>query len=232
MEGKLFRGVENVLRVREYEGGAATLAEESLLDELHAIHLVQKFDSNGKAASDDVRIFPVEGKNEPKAGFRNRVAAEILLGACEGSEAHLGSMLRLLLEMEEVWLQTRQRSEAEQRVVEELSKLRDAYGRLRLADLQAAYQKAKSNFPSLRVPSKVQLFWTKWSPLVAPNKVLYTRADLKTFWGGVRERWAERKWFRLPVLRMPLYLFRDAQLSAMFFLYLMRPSSRRVLQTD
>ncbi len=177
-------------------------------------------------------FFRLKGRHSRRPGYEIESRRKYYWARAKEVKQHLGSMLRLLLEMEEVWLQTRQRSEAEQRVVEELSKLRDKYGRLRLADLQAAYQKAKSNFPSLRVPSKVQLFWTKWSPLVAPNKVLYTRADLKTFWGSVRERWAERKWFRLPVLRMPLYLIRDAQLSALFFLYLVRPNSRRVLQTD
>jgi hypothetical protein len=177
-------------------------------------------------------FFRLKGRKSRRPGYEIESRREYYWQRAKEVKTHLGSMIRLLFEMEEVWLQTRHRSEAEQRVVEELSKLRDAYGRLKLADLQTAYLKAKSNFPSLRVPSKVQLFWTKWSPLVAPNNVLYTREDLKTFWGSVSERWSERKWFRLPVLRMPLYLIRDAQLSLLFFFYLTRPNSRRALQAD
>jgi radical SAM superfamily enzyme YgiQ (UPF0313 family) len=135
---------------------------------------------------------------------------------------HFTSVARLLLEMEELWLQTRQPSDAERRVVEEITRIRAAYGRLRLADMQTAYKKAKTHFPSLRVPSKVHLFWAKWSPLLAPGKVC-TRGDVAAFWLGVRQRWSERKWFRIPVLRVPLYLIRDVQLSLMFFLYLTRP---------
>jgi hypothetical protein len=128
-------------------------------------------------------------------------------------------MLRLLGEMEELWLQTRQPSEAEQRIVEELANIRASYGRFKVSDLQAAYLKAKDHFPALHVPSKLHLFWAKWNPLLAPNKV-YTRADLQAFWGTVRERWTERRWFRIPVHLVPLNLLRDAQLSLLFFIHL------------
>ena|SRR5579862_2485559 len=82
--------MEYVLRLREYEGGAAALAEKFVLDELYAIYLVQEFDSDRAAAPDDVRIFPVEGKNEPAAGIRDRIAAQILLGTRKRSEAAFG----------------------------------------------------------------------------------------------------------------------------------------------
>jgi hypothetical protein len=58
--------------------------------------------------------------------------------------------------------------------------MRTAYGRMKLADLQTAFLRAKDHFPALHVPSKLQLFWAKWSPLLAPSKV-YTRADLDLF---------------------------------------------------
>lgn len=134
---------------------------------------------------------------------------------------HLGSIFRLLVEMEELWLQTRHRSEAEQRVVEELAKIRAAYGRLSVADLQTAFKRVKDRFPGLHVPSKLMLFWAKWSPLLVPDKV-YTRADLADFWSIVKQRWAERSWLRIPVHRVPFNLLRDAQLSLLFFFHLVR----------
>jgi hypothetical protein len=134
---------------------------------------------------------------------------------------HLCSMLRVLVEMEELWLQTRHPSAAEQRVAEELTKLREKYGQLKISDFQAAFQQAKLHFPTLQVPSKLTLFWAKWSPLLASNKV-YTRADLDAFWNTVRQRWAERRVFRIPVFMVPLNLSRDVQLSLLFLFHMSR----------
>ncbi len=135
--------------------------------------------------------------------------------------AHLAGTTRILLEMEELWLQTRHPSAAEQRVIEELGKIRAAYGRLKLADFQLAYLRAKAHFPALRVPSKFSLLWGRWYPLLSPGRV-YTRADLDGFWSGVKERWTERRWLRIPPHRVAFNLFRDAQLSLLFFFHLSR----------
>jgi len=133
----------------------------------------------------------------------------------------LRSMLRVLAEMEELWLQTRYPSAAEQRVVDELARLRGRYDQLRLADLQTAFLRAKEHFPTLHVPSKLHLFWAKWSPLLVQNKV-YTRADLQAFWSHVRQRWDDRHWFRIPVHKVPLNLLRDVQLSVLFLFHVAR----------
>jgi radical SAM superfamily enzyme YgiQ (UPF0313 family) len=136
--------------------------------------------------------------------------------------AHLAGMIRILFEMEELWLQTRRPSEAEQRIIEELNKIRAAArGQLKLADLQLAHFRAKMHFPSLPVPSKLQLFWAKWYPLLASHAV-YTRSDLDSFWDSVKQNWNERQWFRIPPHRLALNLFRDIQLSLMFFIHLRR----------
>jgi len=133
----------------------------------------------------------------------------------------LRGMLKILAEMEELWLQTRHPSAAEQRVAAEVAKLRERYSQFKLADLQDAYERAKEHFPSIRVPSKVQLFWAKWSPLLVQNGV-YTRADLQAFWSHVSERWREQRWFRIPVHKVPLNLLRDLQLSVMFLFHMSR----------
>jgi len=135
--------------------------------------------------------------------------------------AYARGMLRVMAEMEELWLQTRYPSAAEQRVVEELAKLREKYDQLKLSDLQAAYLRAKEHFPSLHVPSKVHLFWAKYSPLLVQNKV-YTRADLQAFWTSVRQRWDDRHWFRIPIHKVPLNLLRDLQLSVLFLFHVAR----------
>jgi radical SAM superfamily enzyme YgiQ (UPF0313 family) len=164
-------------------------------------------------------FFRLKGRKSRRPGLPILSRWEYYRSRVKELRAQFASMLHLLGEMEELWLQTRQPSEAEQRIVEELAKIRASYGRFKLADLQAAYLKAKDHFPALHVPSKLHLFWAKWSPLLAPNKV-YTRADLQAFWSTVRTRWDERRWFRIPVHLVPLNLFRDAQLSLLFFIHL------------
>jgi radical SAM superfamily enzyme YgiQ (UPF0313 family) len=130
--------------------------------------------------------------------------------------------LALLLEMEELWLQTRQPGEAERRVVAELNRINEAArGRLRLADIQLAHLRAKMQVPALRVPNKLQLLWSKWYPLLAPSKV-YTRADLDAFWQNTLSNFRNFRWHRIPVHRVPLNMFRDAQLSLLFFFHLVR----------
>lgn len=163
----------------------------------------------------------LKGRRNRRPGYPVLSRWEYYIARAREIRAHLAGMARVLLEMEELWLQTRHPSEAEQRVVEELCKIRAAYGRLNLSDLQLAYLRAKAHYPTLRVPSKLTLFWAKWSPVLASNMV-YTRGDLDGFWRGVKERWAERRWFRIPVHQVAFNLFRDAQLSLLFFFYLTR----------
>ncbi len=166
-------------------------------------------------------FFRIKGRHNRREGYPELSRWEYFRWRFREVRAQTASMARLILEFEELWLQTRYPTEAEQRVIEEVARLRAAYGRLRVADLQLAFIRARANFPTLRVPSKLTLLWAKWYPLLAPNKV-YTRADLDGFWQAVRERWTERRWFRIPPHRVAFNLFRDAQLSLLFFFYLAR----------
>ncbi|HVS73875.1 MAG TPA: radical SAM protein [Candidatus Acidoferrales bacterium] len=167
-------------------------------------------------------FFRLKGRRNRRPGYPILSRWEYCKERAGEIRTHLAGMVRILFEMEELWLQTRHPSEAEQRVVEELAKIRAAYGKVKVADLQSAFKRAKDQFPALRVPSKLHLFWGKWSPLLVPSKA-YTRADLEFFWSTVRQRWAERRWFRIPVHRVAVNLLRDVQLSLLFFFHLSRP---------
>ncbi|HEX5434438.1 MAG TPA: radical SAM protein [Candidatus Angelobacter sp.] len=167
-------------------------------------------------------FFRLKGRRERRAGYpilsRGKYAAYRL----REIRLHLAAMIRLLFTMEELWLQTRQRGDAEQRVVEELRRIRaTAHGRMRLADLQLAYRQTKAQFPALRIPSKLQLSRNKWFPLLAPGTVL-TRADLDTFWHTFARRWRERSWLHIPSPQLACGLFRDVQISLIFLSHLAR----------
>lgn len=166
-------------------------------------------------------FFRLKGRKARRPGYPVLSRWQYYTERAREIRTHLVAMARLLLEMQELWLQTRHPSEAEQRVVEELARLRAAYGRLKVADLQLAFRRAREHFPALRVPSKLQLWWARWYPLLAPGKV-YTRTDLDSFWQEVRRRWAQREWFRIPPHQVAFHLFRDAQLSLLFLFHLAR----------
>jgi len=96
--------------------------------------------------------------------------------------------LRLTLEMEELWLATRKRSETEVRVLEELALLRaELRRRLRISEIQAAYVRAKAEVPSIEVPSRLSLFREQAS-FLRVSRLRQTRRDLARFWIAVRRQ--------------------------------------------
>jgi len=146
----------------------------------------------------------------------------------EGRLAHLrrrvpeicGSLrdfIRFMLEMEELWLETRNRSETELRVLEELVRMRaELRRRLRISELQAAYVRAKARVPSIEVPSRLSLFWENLS-LWRISSLRQTRTDLESFWAGVLWRVRRgRVWVLLRVDQIALNGLRELRLAAGF----------------
>jgi radical SAM superfamily enzyme YgiQ (UPF0313 family) len=136
--------------------------------------------------------------------------------------AYLKAMVKLILEMEELWLQTRIRSESEQRVVEELSRLRaSARRRLSLAEIQLAHARARIHVPTVRVPSKVTLYWQNWHLWLASRKV-YTRADIDECWQSVLQNLRQRRILRISPFRVLTNMWLDFQVTLMFAFAILR----------
>lgn len=134
---------------------------------------------------------------------------------------YLAGVARLALEMEEVWLATRPRSEIEERVLEEAAKMGASLRRgLRVEDLWAAYRRVKTSLPAVEVPSRLRLAWEAIS-LWHVGRVRATRRDLTKFWLRLRWRLRHR---RLSVLLRPheiaCYAAREFRLAAGFLLAL------------
>lgn len=131
------------------------------------------------------------------------------------------SAFGLLLEMEELWLQTRKRSETELRVIEEMARMRTTLRRsLRVSELQAAYAQAKAQIPSIQVPSRLSLFMKKLSVTHA-SRLRETRDDLSRYWAGVRQRVRQgRIEVLLRVDRMGLNVLREVRLTTGFLIAL------------
>jgi len=97
--------------------------------------------------------------------------------------AHLAQeTFYLLIEMQLLWLETRKKSEIEERVLEELEQLRTGSSiKVGLNELQLAYARARDSLPQLRVPSRFRLFLQKWNPFRVYSG-FYTSKEILRFW--------------------------------------------------
>jgi len=122
------------------------------------------------------------------------------------------SWMSLVLEMEELWLQTRKRSEAEIRLLAEIKQLRMQLNRnLRSAELQLAHARARIHSPELRVPSRLALAFRNLNFRMA-KRITYSRADLQLFW----HRTCRPKMLLIRPDKVALHFLKDLQLFLLF----------------
>jgi len=95
------------------------------------------------------------------------------------------SWARFLKEMEEIWLQTRPRSEREKRFVEEIQRVQgEIWQTLKIAEWQKAYANAKAT-----LPARARALLDPFEDL--SSKILFSRKDLDAFlkkWGSLQAR--------------------------------------------
>ena len=119
----------------------------------------------------------------------------------------------LLLEMEELWLQTRIRSEAEKRLLLEIENLRKQLNRnLRSAEIRLAHIRTRPYFPEIRVPSRFSLAF-RYFNFSMLKRLTYSRKDIMFFW---RRGMRVKTLFARPH-KAAFNLLKDAQLLLMFF---------------
>ena len=124
----------------------------------------------------------------------------------------LRSWISLVLEMEELWLQTRKRSEAEIRLLAEIKRMRQEVNRnLHVADLQLAHMRARIYSPELRVPSRLALAFRDLNFRMA-KRITYSRADLEMFWKRTHRPLA----FLCRPGKVAINFFKDIQLFLLF----------------
>jgi hypothetical protein len=84
--------------------------------------------------------------------------------------------------MQLLWLETRKKSEIEERVLAELEQLRPGSSiKVGLSELQLAYTRARNSLPQLHVPSRFRLFVQKWNPFAVPGG-FYPSKEILGFW--------------------------------------------------
>ncbi len=163
-------------------------------------------------------FFRLKDRTDRRSGFPVESRFRHLLRRFRDMRKLARSWVLLALEMEELWLQTRKRSEAELRLLAEIKRLRLQVNRnLRSAELQLAHVRARIHFPELRVPSRLSLAFRNLNFRMA-KRITYSRSDLKMFW--------KRKYGRKMTLfrpdRIALNFLKDVQLLLLFILDLAR----------
>ncbi len=148
----------------------------------------------------------------------------------EEVSTYLKGVVQLLWEAQELWLHTRPRTAAEQRLVQEMDRI---YGlvqrRLTVSELQLAYQRAKTHLPTLEVPSKFTLYWQKWNLFYA-NRRVFTRTDVNHSWHRMVERVRRTKLPVISPLRFLATAWLDFQLSVMFAYAFLKSKNHQTVQ--
>jgi radical SAM superfamily enzyme YgiQ (UPF0313 family) len=157
-------------------------------------------------------FFRIKDRTDRRPGFAVESRLKHFLRRYQEIRKLARNWLSLILEMEELWLQTRKRSDAEIRLLAEIQNLRNQGNRsLHTAELQMAHLRARLHFPELRVPSKLALTFRNLNFRMA-KQITNSRADLQHFW----HRTSRFKMFFVRPDRMILNFLKDVQLFVLF----------------
>jgi radical SAM superfamily enzyme YgiQ (UPF0313 family) len=157
-------------------------------------------------------FFRLKDRRDRRPGFAVESRTRHFIRRSREVRILLQSWISLALEMEELWLQTRKRSEAEIRLLSEIKRLREEANRnLHAAELQLAHARARIHFPELRVPSRLALAFRNLNFRMA-KRITYSRADLQLFW----ERACRPKMLLIRPDKIVLNFLKDMQLFLLF----------------
>lgn len=140
-------------------------------------------------------------------------------------KSYLIAWVKLFLEMEELWLQTRKRGEKEQWVIDEIQKVRadvKEWRKLRVQELHEAYARAALKVKELHghshikitVPPKAVLYFQKLN--ILSDKITYSRQHLNEFWFGTLEHLRRGRLHRINPLKIAVNFVRDVKLTTQF----------------
>jgi hypothetical protein len=155
-------------------------------------------------------FFRLKGRTARRPGYALDSRLHYLRWRIPEVLGYLKAWVHFLLELEELWLQTRKRSEREQRVLEALASIRGGVlHNARIEELQLAYARAK-----LEVPSRLRLLLSQcniWS-----IGRITSREELQQFWGHTKEHLRTGNLLKIQVHKMVQNLWREIKLHTGF----------------
>lgn len=121
-------------------------------------------------------FFRFKGRTARRPGYPIEGRLQYLRWRIPEALGYLRAWVHFVLELEELWLQTRKRSERERRLLEALASIRGGVlDNIRIKDLQLAYARAR-----LHVPSRLHLLAKKYH--LGSLDLLTSREELRHFW--------------------------------------------------
>jgi hypothetical protein len=168
-------------------------------------------------------FFRLKGRTARREGFPIQSRLQYLRWRIPEIVHCLKAWGHFLLELEELWLQTRKRSEREQQLLEALASIRGGVlHNARIEELQLAYARAK-----LQVPSRLRLLVRKcniWS-----IRTITSRQELRQFWQHTQRLLHAGELARIPVHKMIRYAWYEVKLHTGFavsFIFNLMPAQR------
>ncbi len=155
-------------------------------------------------------IFRLKGRTARRPGYPIEGRLQYLRWRVPEILRYLKAWGHFLLELEELWLQTRKRSEREQRLLEALASIRGGVrDHVRIAELQQAYARARLEVPSrLRLLARKCNFWSL--------DLMTSREELRHFWRHTVQHLRSGNLLKMP--RMFQYIWRELKLHTGFAL--------------
>jgi radical SAM superfamily enzyme YgiQ (UPF0313 family) len=139
-------------------------------------------------------FWTIRRRAERRSGLAREGLAAFWWHRCATIVQRAWGILRLFLQLEEVWLRSRPKSKVEEALHEMLVKSgKDAidWRDLKARELAVLYRKLRDEMPEVRVPSVVRLWLKKHNPFAGA----YTRSSVQRVWGQwYRHVWNPLKW--------------------------------------
>ncbi len=181
-------------------------------------------------------FFRLKGRRNRRRGYPIETRWNYFKWRVSDIKVTLTGWIKLVLEMEDVWLLTRRRSPLEQQVVHEFLRRRTQvaeWRNLKITDLQQLYHKAAmvlERKPALKqnsqphIPSRLRLWFRKWN--VFSDSLTITRRPMVEFWKEMYSRLKSGRIHRIPLLRVAFIGFQESVLMARFLLSLLNQLMR------
>ncbi len=155
-------------------------------------------------------FFRLKGRTARRPGYPIEPPLAYLRWRVPEVLRYLKAGVHFMLELEELWLQTRKRSEREQRLLEALASIRgEMLHNAGIEELQLAYARAK-----LEVPSRIRLALSQCN--ICSIGRITSRAELRQFWHHTTEQFRTGNLLKIQVHKMVRSVWQEVKLHTGF----------------
>lgn len=139
-------------------------------------------------------FWTVRRRHERRPGFPREAFLPFWFGRLRASFAKLHGLAKLYFQLQEVWLQSRPKSKAEEALDGLLARTKQGvvdWRQIKVRELVLLYRKLKDEVPDLRVPSPLALWCKKHNPLALTSSRTHVTAVWRHWY---RHLWNPLKW--------------------------------------